>query len=252
MLWYSGDDALLKDGQRPMKCKALFFTFALSLSPAMERALMSDAEAQDACTVQEVDDALNQLSCFADGAYLSPQGIADSVSEICYDEYSEDACRACFRSARRKLYPSLKGLGRIGLISRQFAYDLKDALDYAEDDTCYLADDWPWDSGSSNNNGDNMSRNKQNGRGASGNRGARGRATATNSRPSIKGKGADARQLVEDLCPCNSPRWQGAGGQEAFLACTDTVTDILARHGKIDSRRARDLRSQLQRSECGR
>ena len=242
----------MKDGTLGlMKCRALIFSFALSLSPAVvEGVLMTDAAAQDACTVQDVDEALNQLSCFADGVYLAPQGIADAVSELCYDEYSEEACRACFRGARRKLFPGLKGLGRLGLISRDFAFALRDDLDFAEDETCYLADDWPWDSG--NNAPDNVSREKQKGRGRKGEDGARGRTSASGPRSSIRGRGTDSRQLVEDLCPCNSPRWQQEGGQAAFLSCADTVTDILARHGKMDSRRAKDLRSQLQRSECGR
>lgn len=237
-----------------MKYRAFMFSLAVSITPALAIAPQT-AAAQDACSVEDVDDALNQLSCFADGVYLAPDAIAESVSQICYDEYSEDACRACFSRARRKLYPAFKGLGRLGLISREFASNVRDAIDFAEDDTCYLADDWPWDSGDDDSNDDSASRRRQRGRSGKDEDGARGRAAAAAAagpRSSIGGRGTETRQLVEDLCPCNSPRWSQAGGQSSFLSCTDKVTDILTRHGKIDSRRAKELRSQLQRSECGR
>lgn len=235
-----------------MKYRAFMFSLAVSITPALAIAPQT-AAAQDACSVEDVDDALNQLSCFADGVYLAPSAVADSVSQICYDEFSEDACRSCFSRARRKLYPAFKGLGRLGIISREFASNVRDAIDFAEDETCYLADDWPWDSGDDDSNDDSASRRRQRGRSGKEEDGAQGRAAAaTRPRSSIGGRGAETRQLVEDLCPCNSPRWRQEGGQSSYLSCTDKVTDILTRHGKIDSRRAKELRSQLQRSECGR
>lgn len=233
-----------------MKYRALMFSFAISLAPTSGM-LVQEAAAQDACTVEEVDDALNQLSCFADGVYIAPDAIATSVSEICYDEYSEEACQACFSRARRKLIPGLKALAKLRLISRDFALSVKDALEFAEDETCYLAEDWPWDSGGEDGADDSAPHRRQRGRSGREDDGARSHAAASQQRSSIGGRGSEARKLVEDLCPCNSPRWKQEGGQSSFLTCADQVTDILARHGKIDSRRAKDLRSQLQRSECG-
>ena len=209
-----------------MKYKSLLTSLLVTLTFASESVL-----AQEMCSADDVDAALNELSCFADGFYLSPDSIASSIGDLCYNEYSESACRACFRSAKRKLAPALKSFTRLRLIAPNTLADFYDALTYAEDDICYYAGNWT-------DGADDNERNAKRLR-------ARPKAGAR------RGTGVEARSLVEDLCPCDSPRWQGANGRSDFLGCAETVTDILVRHGKLDDQRAQDLHGQLQRSNCG-
>ncbi len=212
-----------------MKFHSLIFRITVSLA-GLSGITLPESFAQEMCSADEVSTALNELSCFADGAYVSPDSVATAISDLCYNEYSEDACRACFNKARRKVAPVVKALARLDLLPAPSMRSFKDAIDYAEDDTCYLADDWPWDSSAETDS-----------------------ASPGRARPKARAnsRGVDVRALVEDLCPCNSPRWSHYGGQKEFTQCAETVTDILVRHGKIDDRRGKDLVSQLQRSNCG-
>ena len=103
------------------------------------------AHAQEVCSVDEVSEALNGLYCYADGAYVSPESVAISVSNLCYDAYSPEDCSACFARARRKLYPTLKTLIKVGLVDRLTLRDYRDALVDAEDETCYADNGYPWE-----------------------------------------------------------------------------------------------------------
>jgi hypothetical protein len=204
----------------------------LSFGAALLAIVPHHASAQEVCPLEDISFAINGLSCYADGVYLSPESLSIAVSDLCYDEYSEFSCQACFSRARRKLYPVMKTLAKLDLISRGTLSDFRDALDDAEDEVCYPADDWPWDDGS-----DRYKRNPS--------------SSAKTSATGPQKKGIETRQLVEKFCPCQSPRWAQSNGREDFLGCANTVIDILKRNGKLNDRKAEDLRSQLERSRCG-
>jgi len=204
----------------------------LSVGAALLTVVPYHAKAQEVCPLEDISFAINGLSCYADGVYLSPESLSIAVSDLCYDEYSEFSCHACFSRARRKLYPVVKTLAKLDLISRASLGDFRDALDDAEDEVCYPADDWPWD-----DDGDRYKRNPG--------------SSAKTAAAQVRNRGVETRQLVENFCPCQSPRWTQSNGRDDFFSCADTVIDILKRNGKLNDRKAADLKSQLERSRCG-
>jgi hypothetical protein len=143
----------------------LFLLGALSAAAILFQCPATDAHAQEVCSADEVSDALNGLSCYADGAYVSPESVALAVSDLCYDDYSEASCYACFARARRKLYPTLKTLIKIGLVDPSSLRDYRNALADAEDETCYADGGFPWDAGA-NGKSQNGSKNGNRGRGS--------------------------------------------------------------------------------------
>lgn len=207
-----------------------FLIGLLSVCATFTSETYTEARAQDVCSVDEVSQAINQLDCYADGVYFAPESLATAVADLCYDEYSDYACEACFARARRKLFPVMKTLAKLDLISRGSLGDFRQALDEAEAEVCYPSNDWPWDG-----SGDK----------------SKGTSSAKPAHASERSKGVDTRKLVEDFCPCESPRWAQSNGREDFLGCADTVLDILKRNGKLNDRKAEDLKSQLERSRCG-
>jgi hypothetical protein len=97
---------------------------------------VSAAVAQDSCSLDEVESALADLGCDADGTYISPQVAADMVSDRCADKPTEQACRACFRKASARIITSFKGLARAGFFDRHIVGEVKGALRDARDETC--------------------------------------------------------------------------------------------------------------------
>lgn len=130
-----------------MKYPLKFFPAVIALALIVDLTMI-EAKAQETCSLDDVSDALNQLPCFADGVYLSPDSAANAVANICYDADSEEGCRQCFNRGRRKLLLGFKAIAKIGMIGRKSISDLRNALDNAEDNTCYYDDydDYPWDS----------------------------------------------------------------------------------------------------------
>lgn len=199
---------------------------------------ITEATAQETCSLDDVSDALNQLPCVADGVYLSPDSAANAVADICFDADSEEGCHQCFNRGRRKLLLGFKAIAKIGMIGRKSISDLRNALDNAEDNTCYYDDynDYPWDSSAQTAATKTKTKTKP----------KRSRGSASEKAPSTT-----PRNLVESICSCNTERWRASGGHTGFLACAETVTQILVRHEKLTEQRATDLREQLQRSQCG-
>ena len=101
---------------------------------------ITEARSQETCSLDDVSNALNQLPCVADGVYLSPDSAANAVADICFDADSEEGCHQCFNRGRRKLLLGFKAIAKIGMIDRKSISDLRNALDNAEDNTCYYDD----------------------------------------------------------------------------------------------------------------
>jgi len=117
--------------------------FVLAIGCSVVVALPSSGSSQEACTIDEVEAALEKLSCFSDGAYISIQTAAEFVVNRCDDEFDEESCRRCFRRASARILPGLKALGRAGLIERELWRALRPELRAAEEETCYFPEDSP-------------------------------------------------------------------------------------------------------------
>ena len=122
-----------------MKYQTRLIRLAVSLT-ALTMTTATEGVAQS-CSLDEVSSALNDLPCYADGTYLSGESVATTVSDTCYEEFTESACRACFNRARRKLLPVLKVLARLNVIPAEMPAEARNLLNEYEDDTCYYAGD---------------------------------------------------------------------------------------------------------------
>jgi len=94
------------------------------------------AHSQEICSTEEVQTALSQLSCVADGVYLSPEEIAARIDERCGDAVTEEGCRRCFRKGLKKTGKAFKELIRSGLVTRGGFDALRSAVGAAAEETC--------------------------------------------------------------------------------------------------------------------
>jgi hypothetical protein len=114
----------------------LSLLYSLSLVLCCSSLHVAVATAQSSCSADEVQTALEELTCEADGSYISAQAAADLVAERCGDKSTEQACRACFRRTSARIIAAFKGLSRAGLIDRNTAGELRNALSDARDEVC--------------------------------------------------------------------------------------------------------------------
>lgn len=101
------------------------------------------ARAQDICSVDDVDTALSQMSCIADGVYVSPADLADTAADRCGDAASELGCRRCFKKSFKRLTKGFKELVRSGLVERGWIISVRAAFMNAQDDVCAEISDDP-------------------------------------------------------------------------------------------------------------
>lgn len=108
---------------------ALTLAVAISPSPAL-------AATGDICSPEQVEEAIDQLDCYADGVYLSAESAAQRIAEICSDAFSERSCRRCFAKGGFKMAGVFRTLIRLDMLDSRQLTNLKSALDVYEDDVC--------------------------------------------------------------------------------------------------------------------
>lgn len=110
--------------------------FTLALAAMLGFAETPEVKAQEICSAAAVSDALDQLSCEADGAYVSPETAAEAISDRCIDAETERACRRCFRRSQGKLKSAFRALARIDLLDRSIIPRLREQLAVTAEDVC--------------------------------------------------------------------------------------------------------------------
>ncbi len=111
-------------------------------------------EAQEICSEEEALTALSQLSCVADGAYLSPTAIANQIGERCADVETEEECNRCFRKTLKRVGKAFKDLSRANVLDRDWILAVRSAVFDLQDSTC--AEISSSDGESSDQGGDNQ------------------------------------------------------------------------------------------------
>jgi hypothetical protein len=101
------------------------------------------ARAQDICSSDDVQSAISDMPCIADGAYLSPTDLAQSVGDQCGNARDERGCRRCFRKSFKRLGRAIKDLSRAGAIDPGFLLDVRSAFVEAQDEVCSSIGDDP-------------------------------------------------------------------------------------------------------------
>lgn len=119
------------------------------------------SRAQQVCSEDEVRTSLQQLSCVADGLYISPTALVTDIQDDCSDEVTQDECYRCYRRALKRTVKPFKALVRAGRVPRSFIDDLRTATFNAADASCASLEDssgneddeLPDQSGADNNRG---------------------------------------------------------------------------------------------------
>jgi hypothetical protein len=88
------------------------------------------------CAPEEIETALGDLECVAEGIFLSAESALDAIAERCEDAPSEKACRKCFRKVHGRLNSALKALGKLGLLERSVMRTIKESLAERAEETC--------------------------------------------------------------------------------------------------------------------
>jgi hypothetical protein len=101
------------------------------------------ARAQEICSLDDVDTTLSQMSCVADGVYISPADLAATAADRCGDAASEIGCRRCFKKSFKRLTKGFKELVRSGLVERGWILSVRAAFLNAQDDVCSEIGDEP-------------------------------------------------------------------------------------------------------------
>jgi|GEM_PF-4663109 len=93
-------------------------------------------EAQEICSEAEVRTALSELSCVADGAYLSPTAIANQIGDKCVNMETEEECNRCFRKTLKRITKAFRDLSRANFLDRDWIFAVRSALFDLQDSTC--------------------------------------------------------------------------------------------------------------------
>lgn len=110
---------------------ALFIS-ALTITPSY---------AQEVCSEGDVQTALQQLPCVADGIYISPASLVADINDDCSDEVTQEECYQCYRRGLKRTVKPFKALVRAGRLPRSFIEGLRTATFNAADSNCALLQD---------------------------------------------------------------------------------------------------------------
>lgn len=80
------------------------------------------------CSPEEVQNALDQLDCIADGIYLSPETAARAVGNLCSQSLTKRSCRRCFLKSGKRLFPAFRTLIDLDMLDPQQLRNLRSVL----------------------------------------------------------------------------------------------------------------------------
>lgn len=114
-----------------LKLTRFVFAIAVTLSPHI-----SVAQDDFVCAPEEIEEALSDLECIAEGVFLSAESAVDALAERCSAAPSEKVCRKCLRKAQSRLNTALKSLRKLGLMDGAFIGAVKELISERAEDIC--------------------------------------------------------------------------------------------------------------------
>jgi hypothetical protein len=99
-------------------------------------ATIAQAQEGERCTLQQISDALNELPCEVDGAFVSAESIVANISTLCDYTLTAEECHNCFEKSGRKALPAFKTLVRLRMLPPTSFPDFLGRLVEAEAVTC--------------------------------------------------------------------------------------------------------------------
>ncbi len=108
---------------------SLVGTIALPIHPAV-------GQTDQQCSLKTVTEALNNLGCIVNGAFVSPDSVVASITETCAATANTETCHACFRKAGGKAGPAFKALAKVKVLPKATLSQFRTALLAAKEATC--------------------------------------------------------------------------------------------------------------------
>ena len=134
--------SLVDTGGKTMKSKTNLDKYhGLSLTIVMSAVTIPIGHAQQVCSEDDVQTVLQELTCVADGTYISPTSLVADIQDDCSDELTQEECYQCYRRELRKAVKPFKALMRAGRLPRSFIDGLRTSTFDAADATCALLED---------------------------------------------------------------------------------------------------------------
>jgi hypothetical protein len=119
----------------------LFLTLLTILGVTLVTPLVTLAQEDFICSADQIESALDDLECIADGAFISTESAVTAIVERCSDLPTERACRRCFKRAQSKLVPALKTLSKLSLVERGIVGAIKASLGDEVEAACSETED---------------------------------------------------------------------------------------------------------------
>jgi hypothetical protein len=99
-------------------------------------ATIAQAQEAEKCSLQQISDALNQLPCEVDGAFVSPESLVTNISALCDYTVTADECHICFAKGGHKTLPAFKTLVKLRMLPPTSFPEFMAKLIEAEAITC--------------------------------------------------------------------------------------------------------------------
>jgi hypothetical protein len=96
----------------------------------------ASGQVQERCSLEQISNALNQLECEVDGAFISTESLTQSVAGVCEYTPTAETCHLCFERAQRKLGSAIRSLVFLKVLPISAPIELIEALRAVEDSTC--------------------------------------------------------------------------------------------------------------------
>jgi len=128
-------------GSFAMKLRNLLIsvlTMCATLGAPAQSALGQDAPQ---CTLDQISEALNNLDCTVNGAFISAASLVQTITTACEPTPDAETCHACFRKLGGKTGPALKALAKVKILPKKTASEFRIALVTAEETTCSAKED---------------------------------------------------------------------------------------------------------------
>jgi hypothetical protein len=114
-------------------------------------ATVAQAQEGERCSLQQISEALNQLPCEVDGAFVSPESLVANISTLCNYTLTAEECHKCFTKSGFKSLPALGTLVKLKMLPPTTYPDFLGRLIEAEAVTCSAkmpeAPEWDDDDG---------------------------------------------------------------------------------------------------------
>lgn len=119
-----------------LKAKIILRLAACSITLSTFAPSIAFGQSGEKCSLDQISNALNQLDCEVNGAYVSPDSVAKGLSDECDRTQNSFECHTCFMVGGHRLAESFYPLVRLKILPPTAPAELLGAIQQAEESTC--------------------------------------------------------------------------------------------------------------------